>query len=197
MAAKYAIVILAAGSSSRLGQPKQLLGFNGSSLLQKAINEANAAAIGTVLLVLGANASTIHAAIDATGVTIIENPSWQQGMGSSISYAATYLTNKLPAVEGAIFTVCDQPFITAALFREMVTAHENEKKPIVACDYGNAVGTPAFFAKKFFAELGALKGDKGAKQLIGKFPDEVELVNFPKGTIDIDTETDYERLLQN
>ena len=90
--------------------------------------------------------------------------------------------------------LCDQPFVTSNLLNELLTAHHNTGKPIVACGYDNTYGPPVFFQRSLFPELLQLKGDVGARGVIRQHPDDVEVIPFPEGTIDVDTEADYARL---
>jgi molybdenum cofactor cytidylyltransferase len=197
MTNKYGIIILAAGSSSRLGRPKQLLRYNNQSLLQHVVNVALEAAIGPVMVVLGSGADLMKKELDETRIVTVINKDWQEGMGSSIRFGLQQFTDRIPATEGVIFTVCDQPFITSALLCELVTTYHQTKNPVVASVYGDAKGTPAFFHRDIFPELATLKAEKGAKQIINKHKDQLGLVSFPMGSRDIDTETDYVQLLQN
>ncbi len=197
MTNKYGIIILAAGSSSRLGRPKQLLQFNNQSLLKHIVNVALEAAIGPVMVVLGAAADLLKKELDETTIISVINKDWQEGMGSSIRFGLQQFTDRFSDAEGVIFTVCDQPFITSSLLNELVTVYQQKKNPVVASVYEETKGTPAFFHRDIFPELLALKADKGAKQIINNHKDHMGLVSFPMGSRDIDTETDYVQLLQN
>ena len=99
-----------------------------------------------------------------------------------------------PAVEGVIIMVCDQPFVTSHLLNELIIAHQKTGKPIVASGYENTFGPPVFFHHSLFNELLQLKGDIGARGIIKQHTNEVEVVPFPDGTYDIDTEADYEKV---
>ena len=99
-------------------------------------------------------------------------------------------------IDTVIISVCDQPFVSVDLFREMIDTYRQSQQPIVACTYGDVVGTPVLFHRSIFPELLALSGDKGARQLLNKNQHRVGLVNFPLGNIDIDTEDDYARLIK-
>jgi len=197
MTNKYGIIILAAGSSSRLGKPKQLLRYNNQSLLQHIVNIALEAAIGPVVVVLGAEADLIKKDLDETKIITVINKNWQEGMGSSIRSGLQQFTDRFPDAEGVIFTVCDQPFITSTLLYQLLATYQKTKNPVIASVYEDTQGTPAFFHRDIFPELSALKADKGAKQIINNHKDHIGLVSFPMGSRDIDTESDYVQLLQN
>jgi molybdenum cofactor cytidylyltransferase len=188
------IVILAAGSSDRLGRPKQLLEFEGTTLIQRITEIAVKAVKGPVVVILGANSSLIHSRLTRLPVHIVHNPDWPQGMTSSIRKGLGALLDFAPDTEGVIFAVCDQPYITADLFLEMISVGSKSHKPIVACLYNNVLGTPVLFKKEYFEILLALKDNEGARKVIQSHPESVEAVPFPLGIFDIDTMQDYEAL---
>ena len=192
----YGIIILAAGNSSRLGEPKQLLKFNGKSLLRHVAEESVAAATAPVVVVTGSNHKTIGDEVAEFPVMLAHNPSWQQGMASSISVGLNALLKISPKLHGVIITVSDQPFITSALFQKLIITGENTKC-IVASAYDNTLGTPVLFQNQHFEHLLNLKGSEGAKKLLKKFEDDVTEVLFELGRIDIDTKEDYDNLLTN
>jgi len=185
------IVILAAGSSSRLGQPKQLLEFQGTSLIQRITQIAVSAVEKPVVVILGANCSLIHSQLTHLPVHIVYNPDWSQGMTSSIRKGLMALLYFSPDTEAVIFAVCDQPYISTDLFLEMIFVGSKTPKPIVACSYNNILGTPVLFKKEFFNVLLALKDNEGARKIIQSYPESVEAVPFPLGIIDVDTMQDY------
>lgn len=187
------IVILAAGASTRLGRPKQLLPWQGKTLLQHAVETALAITTNPVV-VTGCNADQLVAGIDQTRVHIVFNPGWQQGIASSIRCGLQALLNRTPVPDQVIFMVCDQPFVSPDLLLELINERQKSHKSIIASSYAGTLGIPALFDKTHFAQLLDLQGDTGAKKLIGQFQDEVAAVEFPKGEIDIDTISEYEQL---
>lgn len=190
----YNIIILAAGASTRLGRPKQLLEYNNSTLVRHAIDEAVKSNIGEVIIVLGAGAESISPAIESSKVTVVNNNEWQEGIASSIRHGINSVNAD---VEGVLLMVCDQPYVDASVLQSIITAHERTGKPIVACQYRDTAGTPVFFHRSFFDRLTDLQGDTGAKMIIMKNPGKVELVPFFRGEIDIDTNKDYNSLILN
>lgn len=190
-----AVIILAAGSSSRLGRPKQLLPYNGKSLLENAVDVANDSIAEPVIVVLGANAEKLEKEIIEKKVHIEENKEWQEGMASSVRCGITALMRIGPSVDAAIIMVCDQPFVSPELLNELINQQKNTGKPIVTSQYENAIGPPALFYKTIFPELLKLKGDGGARKIIEQRKDDVSTVSFIKGSIDIDTEADYKTIL--
>ena len=190
-----AIIILAAGSSSRMGRPKQLLPYNGKSLLEHAVDTANDADANPVIVVLGANAALLEKEIDEKKVRIAENKEWKEGMASSVRCGITTLLHIAPAVDAVIIMVCDQPFVSSSLLNDLIAVQKNTGKPIVSSQYENAIGPPALFHKSIFPELMKLKGDAGARKIMEQRSNDVATVLFKKGDIDIDTEADYKSLL--
>ena len=188
------IIILAAGKSSRLGQPKQLLDYEGQTLLQHSLQVAIASDAHPVLVVLGADAGLIEKEVSGSGAHVVVNTEWQEGMASSIRCGIQELHRLYPATKGAVVMVCDQPYVTSALLNRILAIHWETGKPIVSCQYADTVGTPTFFHRSIFPELLQLKGDLGAKSLLLKHAEDLEIVHFPEGKVDIDTEADYEKL---
>lgn len=189
-----AVILLAAGSSKRLGQPKQLLTYQGKSFLQNMLSAAIDSQLSPIIVVLGANAGLISAGINEDQVKIINNPDWEEGIASSIRCGIMALEKIKPAVDAAILMVCDQPYLTSSLLNELVSSQEKTGKPIVAAEYEGVRGTPVLFHKTFFHELLLLKGDRGAGKILQLQPDLVATVPFSLGAIDIDTMDNYKEL---
>jgi len=192
---KCSIVILAAGSSSRFGKPKQLLDYNGKSLVQHAADEALQTNMQPVIIVVGANHVTTKKEVKKKGIQIVHNEKWQEGIASSLRFGLKAVIKISPATDGIIFMVCDQPYVTSSLLKNLLQKQHESKLPIVASAYGNSIGTPALFHKTFFTELADLAGDAGAKKLFRKHAELSTSEAFPKGNIDIDTIKDYQFLL--
>ncbi|MDF5708481.1 MAG: nucleotidyltransferase family protein [Nostoc sp. S4] len=189
-----AIMILAAGASTRMGTPKQLLLYQGRSFLQYIIEMAIASVCQPVVVILGANAEQIHPQIKQLPVKVVTNLDWACGMSSSIKSGIELLNNFSQKIEAVVITVCDQPFVSHQIINQLVNAYYSTKKPIIACEYAGTLGVPALFNHNFFSELAALK-DSGAKKVIHNNLNQVFSIPFPLGNIDIDTPKDYEQLL--
>lgn len=196
MSGKYAIIILAAGRSARLGSPKQLLSYHGKNLLQHTIDVAFESEIGSIIVVLGSGIEEISAKLGTNFLTIAENPNWESGMASSVVCGINTMNDLYPDTEFAILMVCDQPYVNANLLKYLIKKQKESGSSIVASSYENIYGTPALFHKEHFNELSTLKGDTGARYLIKKYADSIQTIPFVQGGIDIDTIKDYQNLLK-
>ena len=194
MTGNCAAILLAAGSSSRMGKPKQLLSYKSKSLLEFTIDMAIDSVTDPIIVVIGANASLVQKVIEHKKIHIVENKNWTEGMASSIRCGIGMLTQISPSAEGAILMVCDQPFVSSTLLNNLVSTHKSTGKPIVTSKYQNVIGPPTLFHKTIFSELMNLTGDTGAKKIVEKHITDVETVQFDAGIIDIDTEEDYRAL---
>lgn len=190
-----ALIILAAGQSARLGRPKQLLRFGDKTLLQHTIDEALRAGALPVVVVTGARAEEVAGSIDSGPVEIVFNTQWEQGKGTGIAAGVRKIVEDCPEVTQVILSVCDQPFVTAALFQQLFQQQQKSGREIVASAYAGAKGTPVLLSRKYFGQLLGLEKDAGAKQILQAYPDDVATVDFPGGEVDIDTVEDYERLV--
>jgi len=191
---KPAIIILAAGTSSRLGRPKQLLSYQNQTFISRLVIQAQTTAT-TVIVVTGATHEALAEALKDSPALLVQNPEWQQGMGSSISKGMGFLKSLNRAVSSVILAVCDQPYVTASLFNEMIAVQGRSGKKIVACTYADTIGTPVLFERSYFKALQQATGKEGAKHLVQTHQEDVALLPFPQGAIDIDTEEDYTALL--
>ncbi len=188
---KIGLVILAAGSSSRMGQPKQLLPFQGESLIRHCIETALQSRCFPIVVVLGANWEVIQLEIEDLPVFTVTNTDWEAGMASSIRLGLQTLLKNAESIEAAIFMLCDQPFVSAKLLNKLMVEYLQDQKSIVASGYGKTLGVPSLFDRQLFDELLNLQGQEGARTLIKAYAEEVHCVSFPEGSIDIDTPEDY------
>ncbi len=186
-------VILAAGASTRFGQPKQLLDWNGVPLLAHVADVALGAELAPVIVVLGCQAEAARAALSTRPVQAVMNWRWEQGLSTSVQVGLATLT---PTAEAVIFMQCDQPLVTPDLLRALVACFEETGAPIVHPTHAGQRGTPTLFARRLFPELAAVSGDEGGRAVIARHADEVATVEVadPDVLADIDTPTDYERL---
>lgn len=189
---RVGVVVLAAGGSSRMGRPKQLLPFRGQSLIRHAIGTVMDTPFRPIVVVIGAAADRIIPELDGLPVARVENPNWELGPGTSVR-AAVEAVESDPEVEAAVFTLVDQPFISAFDIERLVEAHEATGRPMAAAGYAESVGVPALFARARFPELRSLPSAEGARRLLARRPDDVAVVPLPAAAIDLDTPDDYSR----
>jgi molybdenum cofactor cytidylyltransferase len=188
-------VILAAGSSSRMGRPKQLLRFGGETLLRRAALSALGAGCGPVVVVTGAHAEQTREELRGLDVREVENQSWETGMGSSVRVGIGALLESHAEASAVVLMLCDQPYVNADVIASLVAAHRATRRAVVASQYGGGFGVPALFDPTLFDELARLDAQAGAKQVIKRHASQAHFVPFPGGEFDVDTPEDFARLL--
>jgi molybdenum cofactor cytidylyltransferase len=191
---KIGVVILAAGASTRMGKPKQLLLHRGRTLLRCAADTALASMCDAVVVVIGAHAELVRREVEELPVLVVENRDWEKGMSSSIRTGLHELMMTRPTIDAVVVMLADQPLVTAAQINQLIDVNRNTGKRIVASAYGTVLGVPALFGRELFAEIAALNANEGARQVIANHPDEVAGVRFPEAAVDVDTPQDYELL---
>jgi molybdenum cofactor cytidylyltransferase len=192
---KTGTVILAAGSSSRLGHTKQLLSFKGKTLLQHVIDEATNAGASPIVVVLGSKADEISKTINRDNVELFFNEHWEQGMASGIAGGVDKAIALDGNIEQLIVAVCDQPFISASSFKQLYATQKKSNQHIVASAYADTIGTPDLFTKKYFTDLLKLTGEEGAKKIVISNLEDVATIELPQGAVDIDTIEDYDEIV--
>lgn len=191
-----AAVILAAGLSRRLGQPKLLLPFDGRSLIRRSAEQVIAAGGGRweeVVVVLGHEAEKVGREMEGLTVRTIFNPHFAIGMSASLTAGLKAIS---PHAEGAMIFLGDQPLVAAEVVRSMLTAFRESRKPIVVPVYDGARGNPVLFSRLLFSELMGVEGDQGGREVVMRDPDRVETVAFASDLAprDVDTWEDYQTL---
>ena len=189
------LIILAAGKASRMGKPKQLLTYQGSSLISHAVKIGLNSNCRPVIVVLGAYKEQVKPQIDKLPIEIIENSDWETGMSSSIRAGINAINQSNSNLDSVIIALADQPLISEAVFNQLIKEYRDTNNKIIAAAYDDIVGVPALFNQTLFLELMDIEGDRGAKSLMGKYQDEVLTIPIPEAAIDIDTQDDYEKLL--
>jgi molybdopterin molybdotransferase len=194
MTKKTGIIILAAGSSARLGKPKQLLSFEGKSLLKRVVDEASTDPENHLFVVLGALTDVLIPELAESNAEFTINPDWQDGMASSINSGLKAMLKTNPDMERCIITVCDQPYINSTIFHQLKTLAEETGKGIIATGFAQTRGVPVLFTKAYFESLLTLTGKEGAKKVIEKHTDDLAVFPFEPAQVDIDTLEDYYQL---
>lgn len=191
-----AIIILAAGASTRMGRPKLLLPYGGRTLMRHTAETAAASLCRPILVVLGAYTNRLKREIEGLPVRSVINERWADGMGSSIQVGMETLNmyDRADSTEALVLMLCDQPYVTAAVINDLVKAYHLKGKGIIASEYNGTLGVPALFGRKYFAELAISRGAAGAKHIIAAHASDVVPMPFPKGVTDIDTPEDYREL---
>ncbi len=192
---RTALLVLAAGNSSRLGRPKQLLRFEGMTLLHRAIRAGLDSNCHPVTVILGAYHDEILEEPYLNRIKLVYNRHWESGMGSSIKAGMRELL-KEESPEQVILMLCDQPFVDGALLKRLIATQQETGKGMVACTYKDTIGVPALFNHRYFSVLMNMEDDGGAKKIIQRFPEELSVVPFEQGSIDIDTAGDYNELIR-
>lgn len=191
---RVSAVILAAGGSTRLGQPKQLLPVGGSTMIEHVLRAVMGTDVDQIIVVLGHAAAEIAPHIPA-GCQIVLNQDWQAGIGSSIQAGLEAAHHRAEAV---LFILADQPLLTSAALERILFAYYGTTKAIVVPVYSGQRGAPALFDRRTFAALRSLRGDVGGREVIRQLPHEVLLVEMEAAEMlfDVDTASDYEQLLK-
>lgn len=171
--------VLAAGGSSRLGRPKQLLQFRGQSLLRHAVQIALGAGCDETIVIVPPG--EFRSELEGLDVAIVENPAWTEGISSSIRAAA----DSAPGSR-LLITLCDQPLLTSRHLEQLLSVSAQ----IVATGYNGIAGVPAVFAPEMHDELRALRGDRGARSVIERHRDVAKVVTCEDAAIDVDCEED-------
>ena len=188
---KVGVIVLAAGGSSRMSSPKQLMRYRGETLIRRAAQTAVESNCAQVAVVIGSNAPQMRCELDDLPVSVVENQNCQTGMSSSIRAGLDDLRRH--DLDGIVIMLCDQPFVTAGILNHLISTHRQTGKPIVASSYETTQGVPAFFSGELFTAVTSLSADEGARRIIAKHPELVATINFPEGAIDIDTPDDHKR----
>ena len=180
-------MLLAAGGSSRLGRPKQLVQVEGKTLVRRAAEACVASVARRTHVVVGAHAEAVAAELAGLDVAIVANPHWKDGVSTSIRAGIAAAGD----ADGVVLVLADQPHLRADTLDALVRALAGPGS-IAASRYAGGRGAPAAFGRDHFAALAALRGDRGAKELLAG-PAVVE-VPFPEGAADVDTEDDVREL---
>ena len=190
-------LLLAAGGSSRMGRPKQLVEFDGKTLLRRAAAALLNSACGPVAVVLGADVDAARNELTGLPVTVCVNKHWRDGMSSSIRSGLQALLKVKPDIAAVMITLCDQPFVTSDKIDLFITQFGRLKTAIIAAEYSGTVGVPALFSREMFHALMQLDGDKGARDLIRNRNDGIATIVVAEAARDLDSPDDLDKLKTN
>jgi molybdenum cofactor cytidylyltransferase len=179
-----ATVVLAAGASKRLGQPKQLVMLGGETLLERAVRVAREAGCSPIVVVVGAEYVQVLSNCVLGDVVTVINENWREGMASSIRLGVRTLGIVAKDAQGVLLMTCDQPAVAARHLCHLILKDE-----VKASRYAGKTGVPAFFPKTYFDRLMNLEGDAGARELLA----EARYEELENGELDIDTPADLAR----
>ncbi|HBH22006.1 MAG TPA: hypothetical protein DDY13_01150 [Cytophagales bacterium] len=185
-------VVLAAGSSTRMGRPKALLEYQGESFLASAISKLKQAGIRKVWVVTGANRAALHSIIKSHEAEEIVNENWEKGISSSIKTAiAGAKKHSIPAL---LLTFVDQPLIPTDHFMALWKSFEDSASDAAASMFGNTVGPPLLIKRSIYSHFNELKGNQGGKKILLNLGDRLHKIPCPTCEYDIDTIEQYQRL---
>lgn len=192
-----AAVVLAAGAATRMGKLKQLLPYRGRTFVQHAIRQALEASFDPVVVVVGAEAEAVQAAIAKERVHVVRNEHWRNGMGSSVSSGVKRIQGEGFDSAAVAITLADQPLVTAEHLRAMRREVHLSGAAIIAAQYNGTLGVPAIFARRMFGTLLHLPPEAGAKHLLRQPGLEVKAFPLPEAAMDVDTPDDLAVLLSS
>ena len=183
-------IVLAAGASTRLGRPKQLIEIQGKTMLTHLIEKINQAGFSNIMVVLGSNHQKIFDTVSNLPAHFIVNEQWEKGMGNSFSFGLRKSMIKWPDMSQVLVSVCDQPFVPVSHFEAIKNKISRDTSLIVASGYGGTFGPPLACGKKYFDEIIQLEGEKGAKSIFRKYQEQIEIIPCAECARDIDTPED-------
>lgn len=186
-----AATVLAAGSAERMGRPKQLLSVGGQPMVRRVTEAVCGSGLAQVIVVVGAHAEKVEAALDGLPVELVQNQAWREGMSTSLRIGIGALRPDMGAV---LVVLADQPALTSGLLRRLVERYRDTRAAIVAPFYRGQRGNPVLFDRSLFSALLAVEGDRGARQIIQHYEEQMERVacDDPAVVQDVDTLEDYE-----
>lgn len=192
-----AVLVLAAGQSSRMKDIKQLLKINNKTLLEKVLETAQKANFSTIYCVLGANAEKIRNETTTKNIEFIFNKNYKKGLGTSIVAGIHHLKKEQENVKSVLILLADQPDVNNSYLQELIAVSQKNKDKIIASCYFEKSGVPAIFPKKYFDKLLLLEGDRGAKDFLKKHALETIQLKRKQPFKDLDTQEEYQSYLES
>lgn len=190
---KSAGLVLAAGSSRRMGRPKQLLPVDGQPLLSLVISRVCASRLSEVVVVLGGNATEIEPALDLGRARVVLNPDHAVGMSTSLKAGIAALSSE---VERVAIVLGDQPDVSAELIDALLELHESSGLAAAAISIDGLLHPPVVLDRRLWPEIATLEGDVGCRAVIRGRPEQVASLPYEGRTghpVDLDTPEDYRR----
>ncbi len=188
-------VILAAGESSRYGEPKQLLDWHGEPFVRAVAKKALEAGLSPVLLIVGAHKDDVVTVMNDLDIRMVENPNWKEGQSTSIKAGIKAIHSEKPNVGAAVFLLVDQPQITTSILQGLIEKHAEGRYPIVAPMVIDRRANPILFDRRTFPDLRTIEGDVGGRAIFHKYQVEYLPWHDDRLLLDVDTPEHYQRLL--
>ena len=184
-------ILLAAGTSSRMGRNKMLFELNGESVLRGAVRRALAGGLSPLMVVLGHEAETSRRELDGLPCQVVINPNYEQGINSSLKAGIS----AVPAEVGAaLVMLADMPFVTPEMIASLIARYRSSDAPLVISDYDGVNAPPMLYDRSLFDELLAMTGEGCGRQVVKRHRDEAEVLPWPVSALaDIDVPEDYAR----
>lgn len=189
--ARIGAVLLAAGSASRFGAPKQVLVIDGMPMVRRAAIAALDAGLSPVVVVTGAHGDVVAESLVGLDVHVAAHADWANGMGSSLAAGVKAIARQTPSSQALMVLLADQPSIGAEDLRWMLDAHALAPTRILAARYDGHLGPPCLFPRAYFSDLAALDGPSGARGLLEKYVSYVDAYDLQAAAFDIDTPADH------
>ena len=193
---ELAIILLAAGNSSRMGTPKQMLNIGPGSLLEHSVTCAIASNVPNILVVLGAHAVEHKQMLKGFSVNLVVNPEWARGIGRSLKLGLSKAIEHYPGIQAVMVLVCDQPLLSGSQIKMLSDAYVQSHPYAVASQYNGVYGVPAVFDRSLFSELLSIDDGSGAREILKKWEGKLLLIPFEGGEIDLDTPEDYKKFIE-
>jgi molybdenum cofactor cytidylyltransferase len=187
---RVAAVVLAAGSSSRMGRNKLLLDLGGETMVRRAVRAAIGGGVDEVVVVLGHDEQLVRAELAGLPCTPVVNPDHAEGAGTSVR---TGVRQVAAVADALVVVLADMPYVTAEMIATLVARYRETRAPLVASHYGAVQAPPTLYDRALFEELLSIPGERCAKQVVRRHEQEAAVVSWPESALrDVDVPADYE-----